>query len=50
MRIPPADIFACSLDNVEMLEISELVETTGGLLVLGDSFGQIILKERLKSK
>jgi len=42
------DIFACSLDQVGMLEMSELVEATGGLLVLGDSFGQSVFKESLR--
>jgi len=41
------DVFACSLDQVGMLEMSELVEATGGLLVLGDSFEQSVFKESL---
>lgn len=42
------DVFACSLDQVGLLEMSELVEATGGLVVLGDSFGQSVFKESLK--
>lgn len=41
------DIFACSLDQVGMLEMQGLVEATGGLMVLGDSFGQSVFKESL---
>lgn len=41
------DVFACSLDQVGMLEMQELVEATGGLMVLGDSFGQSVFKESL---
>jgi protein transport protein SEC23 len=42
------DVFACSLDQVGMLEMKELVEATGGLMVLGDSFGQSVFKESLR--
>jgi len=42
------DIFACSLDQVGLLEMSTLVEATGGLMVLGDSFGQSVFKESLR--
>ena len=42
------DIFACSLDQVGMLEMRELVEATGGLMVLGDSFGQSVFKESFR--
>ena len=42
------DVFACSLDQVGMLEMCELVEGTGGLIVLGDSFGQSVFKESLR--
>jgi protein transport protein SEC23 len=42
------DVFACSLDQVGLLEMSELVEATGGLTVLGDSFGQSVFKESLR--
>jgi protein transport protein SEC23 len=36
------DVFACSLDQVGLLEMKVLVEKTGGLAVLGDSFGQCV--------
>jgi len=42
------DIFACSLDQVGLLEMKELVEATGGVMVLGDSFGQSVFKESLR--
>lgn len=42
------DIFACSLDQVGILEMGELVEATGGHMVLGDSFGQSVFKESLR--
>uniref|UniRef100_A0A7S1BQW7 Protein transport protein SEC23 n=1 Tax=Corethron hystrix TaxID=216773 RepID=A0A7S1BQW7_9STRA len=42
------DIFACSLDQVGMLEIKVVVEKTGGLMVLGDSFGQSVFKESFR--
>ena len=42
------DIFACSLDQVGMLEMKILVEATGGLIVLGDSFGQSVFRESFK--
>lgn len=42
------DVFACSLDQVGLLEMRELVEGTGGLMVLGDSFGQSVFKESLR--
>jgi len=42
------DIFACSLDQVGMLEMRSLVEATGGLMLLGDSFGQSAYQETLK--
>ena len=51
---PPApsyhvvDVFACSLDQVGLLEMRQLVEATGGLMVLGDSFGQSVFKESLR--
>ncbi|KAL3910731.1 MAG: hypothetical protein SGILL_007577 [Bacillariaceae sp.] len=41
------DVFACSLDQIGMLEMRQLVEATGGLMVLGDSFGQSVFKESL---
>jgi len=42
------DVFACSLDQVGILEMGELVESTGGYMVLGDSFGQSVFKESLR--
>ena len=39
------DIFACSLDQVGLLEMKRCVEKTGGLSVLADSFGQSVFKE-----
>ncbi len=42
------DVFACSLDQVGLLEMHPLVEATGGLVVLGDSFGQSVFKESLR--
>jgi len=42
------DVFACSLDQVGILEMGELVEATGGLMVLGDSFGQSVFNESLR--
>lgn len=42
------DVFACSLDQVGFLELRELVEMTGGYVVLGDSFGQSVFKESLR--
>ena len=42
------DIFACSLDQVGMLEMRGLVEATGGIMLLGDSFGQSAYQETLK--
>ena len=42
------DVFACSLDQVGLLEMKSLVEATGGLMVLGDSFGQSVFKESLR--
>ncbi len=42
------DIFACSLDQVGLMEMKVLVSATGGLVVLGDSFGQSVFKESLR--
>lgn len=42
------DVFACSLDQVGLLEMRQLVEATGGLTVLADSFGQSVFKESLR--
>ena len=42
------DLFACSLDQVGLLEMQPLVQSTGGLCVLADSFGQSVFKESFK--
>jgi len=42
------DIFACSLDQVGLLEMKVCAEKTGGLMVLADSFGQSVFKESLR--
>jgi protein transport protein SEC23 len=42
------DIFACSLDQVGLLEMRSLVEATGGIMLLADSFGQTAYQETLK--
>jgi len=42
------DVFACSLDQVGMLEMKELVEATGGLMVLADSFAQSVFRDSLQ--
>lgn len=41
------DIFACSLDQVGMMEMKVCVEKTGGLMVLADTFSQSVFKESL---
>uniref|UniRef100_A0A7S2W7G0 Protein transport protein SEC23 n=1 Tax=Rhizochromulina marina TaxID=1034831 RepID=A0A7S2W7G0_9STRA len=42
------DIFACSLDQVGLLEMKVCAERTGGLIVLADSFSQSVFKESLR--
>ena len=42
------DVLACSLDQVGLLEMKSLVEATGGLMVLADSFGQSVFRESLR--
>lgn len=42
------DVFMCSLDQVGLLEMRPCVERTGGLSVMGDSFGQSVFKESFK--
>jgi len=42
------DIFAMALDQVGLLEMKVCAEKTGGLIVLGDSFGQSVFKESLR--
>ncbi len=38
------DVFACSLDQVGLLEMKPCVQQTGGLCVLADSFEQSVFK------
>jgi len=42
------DAFACSLDQVGMLEAKILISRSGGLIVLADSFGQSVFRESLR--
>ncbi|CAK9031793.1 Protein transport protein Sec23A (SEC23-related protein A) [Durusdinium trenchii] len=42
------DIFACSLDQVGLLEMKNCVDQTGGLVVLADFFSQTVFKESLR--
>jgi len=42
------DVFACSLDQVGTLEIRVLVSSSGGLIVLADSFSQSVFRESLR--
>jgi len=42
------DLFACSLDQVGLLEMRSCVETTGGLVQLSDSFGQSAFSESFR--
>jgi protein transport protein SEC23 len=42
------DVFACSLDQVGTLEIKVLVSSSGGLIVLADSFSQSVFRESLR--
>jgi len=42
------DLFVCSLEQIGLTEMKELVERTGGLLVQTDSFTNPIFKESLK--
>ena len=39
------DMFICSLDQTGLLEMKSCVESTGGYVVLADSFGQSVFKE-----
>lgn len=41
------DLFACSLDQIGLLEMKVCIEKTGGQMVLADSFGQSVFKESL---
>jgi protein transport protein SEC23 len=42
------DFFGCSLDQVGLLELKPCVTTTGGLVVIADSFGQSVFKESFR--
>lgn len=42
------DVFICSLDQVGLLEMSNCVLKTGGLIVMGENFGQSVFKESLR--
>lgn len=42
------DIFACSLDQIGLLEMKSCVELTGGLVVLADTFKQSVFKESFR--
>lgn len=41
------DLFASCLDQVGLLEMRSCIETTGGLCVLGNSFGQSVFQQSL---
>jgi len=42
------DVFSCSLNQVGLLEMKCLVERTGGLMILTDSFSTILFRETFK--
>jgi protein transport protein SEC23 len=42
------DLFAMSLDQVGLMEMQSCIQSTGGLCVLGDSFGQSVFKESFR--
>ncbi|KAK7287290.1 hypothetical protein RIF29_00503 [Crotalaria pallida] len=42
------DLFACALDQVGIAELKTAVESTGGLVVLAESFGHQVFKDSLK--
>lgn len=42
------DVFACALDQVGLMEMQPLAGRTGGLVVLGDEFGQSVFKESFR--
>ncbi|KAH8063605.1 hypothetical protein JL722_2787 [Aureococcus anophagefferens] len=42
------DCFACSLDQVGLHEMRTLIDKTGGVSILGDSFTQSVFKESLR--
>eukprot|EP01029_Cantina_marsupialis_P024627 TRINITY_DN63808_c0_g1_i1.p1 TRINITY_DN63808_c0_g1~~TRINITY_DN63808_c0_g1_i1.p1 ORF type:complete len:793 (-),score=233.05 TRINITY_DN63808_c0_g1_i1:146-2524(-) len=42
------DVFACSLDQIGLLELRTCFEKTGGLVVMADKFDQSMYRESLK--
>lgn len=42
------DVFACSLDQVGLLELRPCITSTGGFCVLADFFGQTVFKESFR--
>eukprot|EP00924_Labyrinthula_sp_SR-Ha-C_P004140 maker-scaffold_3-augustus-gene-15.20-mRNA-1 protein AED:0.01 eAED:0.01 QI:138/1/1/1/0/0.5/2/163/821 len=42
------DLFASSLDQIGVVEMREMIDSTGGLTVLADSFGQSVFKESFR--
>jgi len=42
------DCFACALDQVGLYEMRNLIDRTGGVAILGDSFTQSVFKESLR--
>lgn len=42
------DYFGCSLDQLGLLEMRSCVNSTGGLCVMADSFGQSVFKESFR--
>ena len=42
------DLFSCSLDQTGLLEMKQLVKSTGGLMVLADSFDNEIFQRSLQ--
>jgi protein transport protein SEC23 len=42
------DVFACSYDQIGIMEMKDLVERTGGLLVLADEFASSMFKNSFK--
>eukprot|EP01035_Chromulina_nebulosa_P019161 gene19161-25003_t len=42
------DVLACSLDQVGVLELRQVVSRTGGLIVLADKFEQSVFRESLR--
>ncbi|XP_042374016.1 protein transport protein SEC23-like [Zingiber officinale] len=42
------DLFACALDQVGVAELKVVVERTGGIVVLAESFGHSVFKDSLR--